>query len=127
VGEELLKPTRIYVKGMLKAIGRNMIKGAAHITGGGFIENIPRMLPEGLTAEIKMGSWPVLPVFKLIQEWGNIDEMEMFNTFNMGIGMVLACSPEHAEDVADLFCQEGYPAYIIGKVKSGTRGVVFVP
>ena len=126
VGEELLKPTRIYVKGVLKAIERYDVKGIAHITGGGFIENIPRMLPEGLTAEIRMGSWPVLPVFELIKEWGNIEDREMFNTFNMGIGMVLACSPEHAEGMVELFCREGYPAYLIGRVKQGPRGVVFV-
>lgn len=102
VGEELLKPTRIYVKGVLKAVGRYNVKGIAHITGGGFIENIPRMLPEGLTAEIRMGSWPVLPIFTLLKEWGNIEDREMFNTFNMGIGMVLACSPDHAEGILDL-------------------------
>ena len=127
VGEELLKPTRIYVKGVLKAVGRYNVKGIAHITGGGFIENIPRMLPEGLTAEIRMGSWPVLPIFTLLKEWGNIEDREMFNTFNMGIGMVLACSPDHAEGILDLFCQEGYGAYIIGKVVQGSQGVVFVP
>jgi phosphoribosylformylglycinamidine cyclo-ligase len=85
------------------------------------------MLPEGLTAEIRMGSWPVLPIFTLLKEWGNIEDREMFNTFNMGIGMVLACSPDHAEGILDLFCQEGYGAYIIGKVVQGSQGVVFVP
>lgn len=127
VGEELLKPTRIYVKGILKVLKEYDIKGIAHITGGGFIENIPRALPEGLEAEIQMGSWPVLPIFELIKQWGDIDDREMFNTFNMGIGMVLVCSPEEAHGVVDLLSEDGYPAYIIGKVKKGTRGVVFIP
>jgi phosphoribosylformylglycinamidine cyclo-ligase len=127
VGQELLKPTRIYVKGVLEAYKRYNISGIAHITGGGFIENIPRMLPHGLQAEINMGSWPILPIFKLIQQWGSINTREMFNTFNMGIGMVLACRPNVVQGITDLLFQEGYPAHVIGRVKEGTQGVVFIP
>lgn len=125
VGEELLKPTRIYVKGILKAIEEFHIKGIAHITGGGFIENIPRMLPEGLQGRIMIENWPIHPIFDLIQEWGNISQQNMFNTYNMGIGMVVACAPEEAERMVEFFAQQGYPAHIIGKVEQGEEGVVF--
>ena len=91
IGEELLKPTRIYVKPILKALRSYAIKGIAHITGGRFIENIPRILPDGVGAIVKEGSWPVKPIFQLISRWGNIGKLDMFNTFNMGIGMVVAC------------------------------------
>lgn len=126
VGEELLKPTRIYVKGIVGLLKRFNVKGIAHITGGGFIENIPRILPEGLTARIQLGSWPVLPIFELIKRWGNIEDREMFNTFNMGIGMVLVCSPQEADGVIGQLKEDGYPSYIIGRIASGTGGVVFV-
>lgn len=125
VGEELLKPTRIYVKPILDALKRYDIKGIAHITGGGFIENIPRMLPKGLKAVIKAGAWPIKPIFNLIQEWGNMEEGDMFNTFNMGIGMVVACSASEAHKVAEFFIGQGYLAHIIGRVEEGGEGVVF--
>lgn len=126
VGEELLKPTRIYVKGILNVLKGYKVKGIAHITGGGFVENIPRMLPEGLVAQIQLGSWPVLPIFELIKRWGNIEEGEMFNTFNMGIGMVLACSPQDVDGIISQLKGDGYPSYIIGRVVKGTGGVVFI-
>lgn len=126
VGEELLKPTRIYVKGILNVLKRYRVKGIANITGGGFIENIPRVLPEGLVAEIKLGSWPVLPIFELIKRWGDVEDREMFNTFNMGIGMVLICDPEDVDGVVDQLKIDGYPSYVIGRVVKGTGGVVFV-
>mgnify|MGYP001205034952 FL=1 len=126
VGEELLKPTRIYVKGVLNVLERYKIRGIAHITGGGFIENIPRVLPESLSAQIHLGSWPVLPIFELIKRWGDIEDMEMFNTFNMGIGMVLVCSPQEADGVINQLKSDGYPSYAIGRVVKGTGGVVFM-
>lgn len=126
VGEELLKPTRIYVKGVLNVIKGYKVKGIAHITGGGFIENIPRVLPEGLVAQIQVGSWPILPIFELIKQWGDIEDREMFNTFNMGIGMVLVCSPEDTDGVTGQLKSDGYPSYVIGRVVKGTGGVVFI-
>lgn len=125
VGEELLKPTRIYVKPILEALKRYNIKGIAHITGGGFIENIPRMLPEGIGAIIKEGTWPIKPIFHLIEEWGNMDKKDMYNTFNMGIGMVVVSTHEEADGMIEFFKGQGYPAYEIGRMKKGDEGVVF--
>lgn len=119
IGQELLKPTRIYVKGILELMRYFNVKGLSHITGGGFIENIPRMLPDGLSAEILRGSWPVLPVFSLLQQAGNIDEDNMYNTFNMGIGMVLACDSEQVQEILSSLKETGYPAYYIGAVIEG--------
>ncbi|HHT65172.1 MAG TPA: phosphoribosylformylglycinamidine cyclo-ligase [Clostridiales bacterium] len=124
IGRELLKPTRIYVKGILELMRYFNVKGLSHITGGGFIENIPRMLPDGLSAEILRGSWPVLPVFSLLQQAGNIDEDNMYNTFNMGIGMVLACDSEQVQEILSSLKETGYPAYYIGAVIEGQEGVV---
>lgn len=125
IGEELLKPTRIYVKPILKALRSYAIKGIAHITGGGFIENIPRILPDGVGAIIKEGSWPVKPIFQLISRWGNIGKLDMFNTFNMGIGMVVVCQALDADGLIRLFSDQGYPAHIIGRIEKGREGVVF--
>ncbi len=125
VGQELLTPTRIYVKAIIEALKKYNIKGIAHITGGGFIENIPRMLPKGLKAVIREGTWPVKPIFQLIQEWGNINSKDMYNTFNMGIGLVVACSYEYGNSMIEFFTQQGYPAYKIGRVAQGQEGVVF--
>jgi phosphoribosylformylglycinamidine cyclo-ligase len=125
IGEELLKPTRIYVRSVLKAIDKFNINGIAHITGGGFIENIPRILPQGLQARVMIGKWPIKPIFSLIQEWGEIEERQMYNTFNMGIGMVLACPESQADGLIKLFIEENCPAYIIGQVEQGEEGVVF--
>ncbi|MEH7093654.1 phosphoribosylformylglycinamidine cyclo-ligase [Neobacillus vireti] len=116
LGEELLKPTKIYVKPILSALKKFPLKGMAHITGGGFIENIPRMLPEGLGARIDEKSWPIPPVFQLISSHGQIDYEEMYNIFNMGIGMVIAVDPEIAADVMQHFEQSGEKAYQIGVV-----------
>jgi len=126
IGEELLKPTRIYVNGVLRIIEEFHVRGICHITGGGFIENIPRMLPNGLTAHINKGSWPVLPVFNILQEAGNIEEKDMYNTFNMGVGMVLACKPEEEEDIIASLAESGYPSYRIGTVKEGQEGLVLL-
>ncbi|HEY8420710.1 MAG TPA: phosphoribosylformylglycinamidine cyclo-ligase [Thermoclostridium sp.] len=119
IGEVLLTPTKIYVKAILKLIENFDIKGIAHITGGGFIENIPRMIPEGLKAVIHKGTWPVLPIFKLISEKGNVSEMDMYNTFNMGIGMVLAVDAGVSEKVIGCINELGEKAYIIGEIAEG--------
>jgi phosphoribosylformylglycinamidine cyclo-ligase len=118
LGEELLKPTKIYVKPILSALKKFQLKGMAHITGGGFIENIPRMLPEGLGAELNEKSWEIPPVFKLISSHGQIDYQEMYNIFNMGIGMVIAVDREDASDLLEHFRQSGETATEIGVVTS---------
>ncbi|MED4533355.1 phosphoribosylformylglycinamidine cyclo-ligase [Metabacillus fastidiosus] len=124
LGEVLLTPTRIYVKPVLDTVKKFSIDGMAHITGGGFIENIPRMLPEGLGAEIDNGSWPILPIFDFLQEKGNLKTEEMFNIFNMGIGFVLAVKEDILEDVIANLEKHGEKAYVIGRVKEG-NGVSF--
>ncbi|MFJ5717317.1 phosphoribosylformylglycinamidine cyclo-ligase [Neobacillus sp. NPDC093127] len=116
LGEELLKPTKIYVKPILSALKKFQIKGMAHITGGGFIENIPRMLPAGLGAELNEKNWHIPSVFKLISEVGQIDYREMYNIFNMGIGMVIAVNKEDAPDLLEHFHQVGETAYELGIV-----------
>ncbi|MCM2536135.1 phosphoribosylformylglycinamidine cyclo-ligase [Neobacillus pocheonensis] len=116
LGEELLKPTKIYVKPILSALKKFKLKGMAHITGGGFIENIPRMLPNGLGAELYESSWKIPPVFNLISSLGHIDKQEMYNIFNMGIGMVLAVKREEVEELLEHFGQSGEMAYEIGVV-----------
>jgi phosphoribosylformylglycinamidine cyclo-ligase len=124
LGEELLKPTRIYVKAVLEVLKKHEINGIAHITGGGFIENIPRMLPQGLGAEVDYGSWPIQPIFSLLEAYGNIPKIEMFNTFNMGIGMVLAVSQNNVKSAISILEEQGEKAFIIGRVKTG-NGVMF--
>jgi phosphoribosylformylglycinamidine cyclo-ligase len=124
LGEELLRPTRIYVKPVLEVLEGHTVHGIAHITGGGFDENIPRMLPEGLGAEVDFGSWPIPPIFDLINETGKIGTKEMFTTFNMGIGMVLAVPGDEALEVLKLLEKQGEKAYFIGRVKKGS-GISF--
>jgi len=123
LGEELIKPTRIYVKTILKLKEQFEIKGIAHITGGGFIENIPRMIPEGFRAKIHRGTWPVLPIFNLLQEAGSITDESIYNTFNMGIGMVLAVEHGIAVDVLKYLESLGEKAYAIGEIVKGEAGV----
>ena len=94
LGDVLLTPTKIYVKALSPLFKAGVVKGVAHITGGGFIENIPRMIPDGLAAHINLGSWPVLPIFDVLEKAGEIDHMEMFNIFNMGIGMCWRSTPK---------------------------------
>lgn len=125
IGEELLKPTRIYVKPVLEALKQFRIKGMAHITGGGFIENIPRMIPAGLGVEIDEGSWEIPPIFLLMASLGKVDSLEMYNVFNMGIGMVIAVDEELAPDVMRCFAELGERPYVIGRVIEG-GGVRFV-
>lgn len=125
LGEELLKPTKIYVKTVQTLIEKHQINGIAHITGGGFIENIPRTIPSGLKAVINHGSWDIPPVFALMQKLGNIEEKEMFNTFNMGIGMVLAVRKEDADEILRTLRDLSEKAYIIGSVAKGEGGIEF--
>ncbi|MGD7054438.1 phosphoribosylformylglycinamidine cyclo-ligase [Sutcliffiella horikoshii] len=124
LGEELLTPTKIYVKPILEVLKKYDINGMAHITGGGFIENIPRMLPQGLQAEVDYGTWPIPPIFNLLQEVGELDRKEMFNIFNMGIGMVLAINEEILPEVVRILEANGEKAYLIGRVKEG-EGITF--
>ncbi len=124
LGEALLRPTKIYVKA-LRTIRESgvTIKGCSHITGGGFYENIPRMLPEGVNARIKKDSYPLLPIFPLLQKTGDLEEKMMYNTFNMGLGMVLAVDPADAEKCVAAAEAAGEKAYIVGDVISGEKGV----
>lgn len=119
LGEELLTPTRIYVKTLLSLMARFDIKGAAHITGGGFIENIPRIFPSGLGADIALGSWDMPPVFELLISEAKLENKDAYNTFNMGIGMVLAVSPGIASHVAFAARELGDKAFVIGTVTEG--------
>lgn len=124
LGEALLAPTRIYVKALkaVKAAGVR-VKGCSHITGGGFYENIPRMLPEGVCAVIKKDSYDVLPIFGLLQEKGGIEEKMMYNTYNMGLGMVLAVDKADAEKTMAALSEAGEKAYIVGSAEAGEKGV----
>ena len=115
-GETLLTPTKIYVKPALRACEAADVHGIAHITGGGFIENIPRILPDGLAAEIELGSWPVLPVFTELQRMGEMTDRQIYNTFNMGIGMVFAVDASEADAVIAALTACGEEAYRIGRV-----------
>lgn len=123
LGEELLKPTKIYVKTIQALLEKFSINGIAHITGGGFIENIPRTIPAGLKAKVNIGSWEIPPIFKLMQKLGNIEEKEMFNTFNMGIGLVLIVKSGDASDVLNTLNSMGEKAYLIGSVSRGEGGI----
>ncbi len=124
LGDVLLTPTRIYVKALkaLRTAGVD-IKGASHITGGGFYENVPRMLPEGTRASIRLDAFPRLPIFDLIQKKGNIADEMMYNTYNCGLGMVLAVDASDAERAVSILNEAGEKAYIVGSVISGEKGV----
>lgn len=125
LGDVLLEPTKIYVKSALKLIEQVNVKGMAHITGGGFIENIPRVLPEGVNVEIAYGSWPILPIFNLMQQKGSISNRDMFTTFNMGIGLVVIVPAEQADEALRIANELGEKAYRIGTVTEGDRIVTF--
>jgi len=119
LGEELLRPTKIYVKTVLEILAGFEIKGIAHITGGGLIENLPRILSAGLKAEIRRKSWQPQIIFKLIQEAGEIAEKEMYRTFNMGIGMILVIHKKDKDQILDKLKQMGEEACLIGEIKAG--------
>lgn len=127
LGECLLTPTKIYVK-MLKKIKADgvTVKGCSHITGGGFYENMPRMLPEGTAIEVQKDSYEVPPIFRLIQKTGNIDEHVMYNTFNMGIGMCLAVDPSDADRVLSSIVDAGEKGFVIGRVTEGNKEVTIL-
>lgn len=124
LGEALLAPTKIYVKALrsIKEAGVT-VKACSHITGGGFYENIPRMLPEGVRAVIKKDSYPVLPIFGLLQKEGKIAEEMMYNTYNMGLGMVLAVDPADADKTLAALAAAGESAYVVGEITEGEKGV----
>ncbi len=124
LGEALIAPTKIYVK-TLKEIKKAgvRIKGCSHITGGGFYENIPRMLPENVCAVIKKDSYTIPPIFQMLAKDGDIDEKMMYNTFNMGIGMVVAISPSDTDKVLEAIAAAGEKGYVIGHVEAGQKGV----
>ena len=116
LGEVLLTPTKIYVKQVLEVIRACNVHGISHITGGGFDENIPRILSEGQGIEIHEGTWEILPVFRLLEKYGKIAHREMFNIFNMGIGMVIAVSQDEASEVIAILEKQGEKASVIGRV-----------
>lgn len=119
LGEELLQPTRIYVKPLLAVLKEFDLHGLAHVTGGGFYENIPRMLPAGLGAEVDFGSWDVPAIFNLIEQTGSVSKKDMFSTFNMGIGMILAVREQEVSEIIEKLEQEGEKPAIIGRVIEG--------
>ncbi len=124
LGEALIEPTRIYVKALKNVKNAGVrIKGCSHITGGGFFENVPRMLPENVRAIIKKESYPVPALFDLIQKNGNIEEHMMYNTFNMGLGMVIAINPEDVETTMKAIEEAGDKCYVVGNIVEGDKGV----
>ena len=124
IAEALLVPTRIYVKPVLALIEKVAVKGISHITGGGFYENIPRSIPDGLCAKIDKSAVKVLPIFDVIAKWGNIPERDMYNTYNMGVGMSIVVAKEDAEKAIEVLKANGEDAYIIGEIIAGEEKVV---
>ena len=123
IGETLLTPTRIYVKPILALLEQVAVKGISHITGGGFYENIPRSIPEGLGAKIDRSAVRVLPIFDLIAQTGQIDERDMFNTFNMGVGMSVVVAPEDADKALAILKANGADAYVIGEIREAKEKI----
>ena len=125
LGEALIAPTKIYVKALKSVKNAGVrIKGCSHITGGGFYENVPRMLPDGIKAEIHKDSYELPVIFKMLAKEGNIEEKIMYNTFNMGVGMVLAVAPEDADKTIDAVKAAGEDAFVLGKTVAGEKGAV---
>lgn len=124
LGETLLTPTKIYVKPLFALMNEVDIKAVSHITGGGFYENIPRMLNDGLTAKINKSAVPVLPIFNLIQRVGNISEHDMYNTFNMGVGMMIALDKNDVDKALEILKANGEDAVVLGEVIEGNDGVI---
>ncbi|MEE0858347.1 MAG: phosphoribosylformylglycinamidine cyclo-ligase [Acutalibacteraceae bacterium] len=125
LGETLLTPTKIYVKPLLALIEKCDVKAVSHITGGGFYENIPRMLKDGMSAKITKSAVPVLPIFNIIQREGNISEHDMFNTFNMGVGMVIAINKNEVDTALQVLADAGENAFVLGEVVAGDKEVIF--
>ncbi|HDI4604065.1 TPA: phosphoribosylformylglycinamidine cyclo-ligase [Listeria monocytogenes] len=122
--EELLKPTRIYVKPVLEVLKEVTVHGITHVTGGGFVENLPRMLTNDLAVKVELGSWPMLPIFDVVKKYGQLNEMEMYEIFNMGIGMVLAVAKSDVEKTLEVLVQNGEAAYVIGEVTTRESNAV---
>ena len=125
IAETLLTPTKIYVKSVLALLEKVNVKGISHITGGGFYENIPRALPEGYSAKIKRDAVKVLPIFELIAKTGNIPERDMFNTYNMGVGMSITVPAAEVDTALEILRANGEDAYVIGEIVKGDEGVIF--
>ena len=124
LGETLLTPTKIYVKPMLSVFEEVKVKGVSHITGGGFYENMPRSIKKGLSVKIKKEDVKILPIFKLLQKVGGIDERDMFNTFNMGVGMTVIVDKNDVQKTLDILKSHGEDAYVLGTIVSGDEGVI---
>ena len=124
LGEKLLTPTRLYPKSCLPLIEKFDLHGMVHITGGGFYDNIPRILPEKCDAEINAAAWEIPVVFKKLQEWGNVPWAEMYRTFNLGVGMVLVVAPEEADAVRSHLTSAGEPFYELGNVVAGNKKAI---
>jgi phosphoribosylformylglycinamidine cyclo-ligase len=124
LGEALMASHRLYLKDVRPLLRENLVGGMAHITGGGLVENVPRVLPKGLSARVRRGAWPVPPLFELLQERGGVSEEEMFRVFNMGIGWVLMVSRESMGRTLELLGQEGQDYWIIGDLVPGDRSVI---
>ena len=124
IGEELLKPTRIYTKAVLPLIEQFDIHGICHITGGGLYENVPRIIPEGLSANIDTKEIPKQEIFNLLSKWGNIEEREMYSTFNMGVGMILIVDSKEAEEIKANLEKRGEEYFVLGKVEKGEEKIV---
>ena len=124
IAESLLTPTRIYVKAILALLEKVDVKGISHITGGGFYENIPRAIPQGLCAVIDKSAVRVLPIFDMIASWGNIPERDMYNTYNMGVGMSIVVPADQVETALAVLKENGEDAYVIGKIEAGEEKVV---
>jgi phosphoribosylformylglycinamidine cyclo-ligase len=126
IGEEMLIPTRIYVRSLLALQKAVRVKGLSNITGGGFYDNIPRVLPDGVRAVIEKGTWPIQPIFPLIQKCGAVADYEMYRTFNMGIGMIAVVAPEDVESAMTVLREQGEEPYRIGTIVAGEKGVDLV-
>jgi phosphoribosylformylglycinamidine cyclo-ligase len=124
VGEALLQPHVSYLRPLEGLLDKGVIKGLAHITGGGLTDNIPRILPDGTAVQIKKGSWPVLPIFELMKKLGNVSDAEMYRTFNMGVGMVIICAPEHKKEILNHLQSIEAKCFEIGSVVAGNRDVL---
>jgi len=126
LGAELLRPTRIYTRPILQVLKEIPVKAMAHITGGGFYDNIPRVIPEGLGARIKKGSWPIPRIFRLIQERGKVGRREMFRTFNMGVGMIVVVAARYTNQTIRILDRFGQKAWVIGELVAGKKEVLIL-
>ena len=124
IAEALLVPTKIYVKPVLALLEKVDVKGISHITGGGFYENIPRSIPDGLCAKINKSAVRILPIFDVIAKWGNIPERDMFNTYNMGVGMSIIVPADQVNTALDILHAHGEDAYVIGEIVKGEEKVI---